>query len=214
MTPAQPLTTEQLVERAAALAVPGERRVLGITGPPGAGKSTLALALVGALGPQHAVVAGMDGFHLSNAVLERHGSRDRKGAIDTFDDAGYAGLLARLAEARPGDPPVYAPDFRRDLEEPVTAGVEVPSEVPLVVTEGNYLLARTGAWPRARAHLAEVWYLDVPEGLRLERLVARHHAFGKPLPQAREWAHGSDQRNADLVTDTRDDADLVVAWLG
>lgn len=205
-------TTAELVERARRFAMPGERRILGIVGPPGAGKSTLARAVVEALGPTLAVEVGMDGYHLSNAVLADLGRRERKGAIDTFDDAGYAALVTRLADARPGDPPVYAPVFRREIEEPVSAGVAVPSGVPLVVTEGNYLLAPTGSWPAARARMTEVWYLDVPDDVRLARLTARHHAFGKSLDDARAWASGSDQANAELIEATRAGADLVVGW--
>jgi pantothenate kinase len=204
------MSIRALIERARALAVPGRRTVLGITGPPGAGKSTLADAIVDALGPGLAVGVGMDGFHLSAEVLAAHGSADRKGAIDTFDDAGYAALVARLADARPGDPPVYAPVFRREIEEPVAAGVEVPADVPLVVTEGNYLLAAVGAWPAARDRMAEVWYVDVPDDVRLGRLVDRHHAFGKSAEEARRWARGSDEVNATVVRETRDAADLVV----
>ena len=211
MTPVA-ATTAELVARARRLAVPGERRVLGVVGPPGAGKSTLARAVVEALGPGLAAEVGMDGYHLSNAVLADLGRRDRKGAIDTFDDAGYAALVARLADARPGEPPVYAPVFRREIEEPVAAGVAVASDVPLVVTEGNYLLAPTGAWPRARGRMAEVWYLDVADDVRLARLEERHHAFGKSRADARRWAHGSDQVNAEAVADTRDAADVVVRW--
>ncbi|MCA5892302.1 nucleoside/nucleotide kinase family protein [Isoptericola sp. NEAU-Y5] len=205
---------EELVARARALAGGGERRVLGIVGAPGAGKSTLATTLADALGPDLAVVVGMDGFHLSDAVLARHGRRERKGAIDTFDDAGYAALVARLADARPGDPPVYAPEFRREIEEPVAAGVEVRADVPLVITEGNYLLAATGAWPAARARMAEVWFLDVPDGVRLARLEERHHAFGKSRADARRWARGPDQANAALIEATRGAADVVVRWAG
>lgn len=209
------LTTSELVERATELVaeafLAGETRILGITGPPGAGKSTLAAALLDGLGRGTAAVVGMDGFHLSNAVLEAHGSRDRKGAIDTFDDAGYAALIDRLADRRPGGPPVYAPEFRREIEEPIAAGTVVAS-APLVITEGNYLLAPSGAWPAARARMAQVWYLDLPDAERLRRLVARHHAFGKPLPDAEAWARGSDQHNAELIASTRDDADLIVEW--
>ncbi|GAB3086594.1 nucleoside/nucleotide kinase family protein [Isoptericola nanjingensis] len=205
-------TTAELVARARRLAVPGERRILGIVGAPGAGKSTLARAVVAGLGPALAVEVGMDGYHLSNAVLADLGRRERKGAIDTFDDAGYAALVARLADARPGDPPVFAPVFRREIEEPVAAGVAVASDVPLVVTEGNYLLAPTGAWPAARARMAEVWYLDAPDDVRLARLEERHHAFGKSRDDARRWARGSDQVNAELIRATRDRADVVVRW--
>jgi pantothenate kinase len=210
------LTTAELVGRAAGLAAEaahaGRARVLGITGPPGAGKSTLAAALVDGLAPGTAVVVGMDGFHLSNAVLEALGRRDRKGAVDTFDDAGYAALIRRLAGRRPGDPPVYAPEFRREIEEPIAAGTVVADE-PLVITEGNYLLAPGGAWPTARALMAEVWYVDLPDAERLPRLVARHQAFGKALPDAEAWAGGTDQRNADLIAATRDEADLIVEWV-
>jgi pantothenate kinase len=210
------LTANELIERAAGIAAEaartGRARVLGITGPPGAGKSTLASALVTALTPGTAVVVGMDGFHLSNAVLEARGSRDRKGAIDTFDDAGYAALIGRLADRRPGEPPVYAPEFRREIEEPIAAGIVVADEA-LVVTEGNYLLAPGGAWPAARARMAEVWYLDLPDAERLRRLVARHRVFGKPLPDAEAWANGTDQRNAELIATTRDAADLIVEWV-
>jgi pantothenate kinase len=210
------LTTSELVERAAAIAAKaaqdGRARVLGITGPPGAGKSTLATALVDALAPGTTVVVGMDGFHLSNAVLEARGSRDRKGAIDTFDDAGYAVLIDRLADRQPGEVPVYAPEFRRQIEEPIAAGAVVADE-PLVITEGNYLLASSGAWPAARARMTEVWYLDLPDAERLRRLVARHRAFGKPLPDAEAWAGGTDQRNAEVIATTRDAADLIVEWV-
>ncbi|GAA4724686.1 nucleoside/nucleotide kinase family protein [Isoptericola chiayiensis] len=202
--------TAGLVERARALATAGQRAILGIVGAPGSGKSTLAATLAEALGPDLAVVVGMDGFHLSDAVLAAHGSRDRKGAIDTFDDGGYAALIGRIADARPSDPPVYAPVFDRAIEEPVAAGVEVPSAVPLVITEGNYLLAACGSWPAARARMAEVWYVEVPDGVRLARLEARHRAFGKSPAEAARWARGSDQVNAELIESTRVAAGLVV----
>ncbi|QAY62731.1 nucleoside/nucleotide kinase family protein [Xylanimonas allomyrinae] len=204
------LATGALVERARRLAARPGRTILGITGPPGAGKSWLARAVVDALGPRLAVAAGMDGFHLSNDVLNALGRRQRKGAIDTFDDAGYASLITRLARQVPGDGVVYAPVFHREIEEPVAAGVGVDADVPLVVTEGNYLLATSGAWPLARAHMDEVWFLDPPDDLRMKRLVDRHHAFGKSRDEARAWASGTDQVNADLIARTRASADLVV----
>ncbi|MDQ3404315.1 MAG: nucleoside/nucleotide kinase family protein, partial [Actinomycetota bacterium] len=86
---------DDLVTRAAALAVPGGRAILGVCGGPGAGKSTLAARLVTALGDRAALV-GMDGFHLAHAELVRLGRAERKGAPDTFDADGFVDLLRRL----------------------------------------------------------------------------------------------------------------------
>jgi hypothetical protein len=67
----------------------------------------------------------MDGFHLSNAVLDRLGRRDRKGAIDTFDAAGYVEALRRVRAAY-ARVDVYVPAFDRGLDEPVAAGTSYP----------------------------------------------------------------------------------------
>lgn len=209
-------TLSELVERARGLAVPGERHILGIVGAPGAGKSTVAAHVVKALGPRLAVLVAMDGFHLANVVLESLGRRERKGAVDTFDAAGYANLLQRLhrsalAPGLPGSADiVYAPEFRREIEEDIGCAIPVPPSMPLVVTEGNYLLLDDGAWARARACLDEAWFLAPADDLRQQRLVLRHQAFGKSPDEARAWALGTDQRNAELIESTAGRADLIV----
>ncbi|MDF3299014.1 nucleoside/nucleotide kinase family protein [Streptomyces tropicalis] len=206
-----PLTFDDLLHRARGLARGGHRAVLGIAGSPGAGKSTLAGHLVRALngpGVPWAAHVPMDGFHLADAELVRLGRRDRKGAPDTFDAAGYAALLRRLREET--EETVYAPGFERVLEQPLAGAVPVPPSARLVVTEGNYLLLGTGAWARVRAALDEVWFCAPPERERIRRLVARHEEFGRTGEEARAWALGTDQRNADLIATTRSRADLVV----
>lgn len=204
----QARSLSELVDRARALIVPGERRILGVTGAPGAGKSTLAAALVDTLAPE-AILVGMDGFHLADAELDRLGRRDRKGAVDTFDAAGYVVLLRRLRD--PAEALVYAPEFRRAIEEPIAGAVPVPHAVPLVVTEGNYLLVADGPWSPVASLLDEAWYVEPPEQVRIERLVARHIAYGKAPDAARAWSLGTDQRNAELIAATRGRADLVVS---
>jgi len=198
--------TPELVARLEALLASGERRVLGIAGSPGAGKSTLASQVVAIVGPR-AVVVPMDGFHLAQTELDRLGRADRKGAPDTFDAAGFVALLTRL---RVEAGTVYAPEYRRDLRNPVAGAIAVPSDVPLVVTEGNYLLLDDHGFGPVAALLDESWFVAPDDEVRRARLVARHEAFGKTPEAARAWSHGPDENNARLVAATAVRADVVV----
>jgi pantothenate kinase len=192
--------------------VPGQRYLLGLAGAPGAGKSTVAQQLLDAL-PGRAVVVPMDGFHLANTELARLGRSARKGAPDTFDAAGYVALLARLRR-RVADEIVYAPAFRREIEEAVAGAIPVPPEVDLVITEGNYLLLGEGHWAGVRPQLNAVWYIDVDDELRRARLVARHMHYGRTAQQARDWVRDTDEPNAVLVQASRVRADVVVQLPG
>ncbi|GGJ84776.1 nucleoside/nucleotide kinase family protein [Streptomyces camponoticapitis] len=199
---------DALTSRARQLAATGRRRILGIAGAPGAGKSTLAAELVAGLGGS-AVLVPMDGFHLAQAELHRLGRADRKGAPDTFDAAGYAALLARLRAPAPGVV-VYAPAFDRALEEAVAGSVPVGPDVPLVITEGNYLLHDDGGWAAVRTFIDEAWFLELDPVVRVRRLVDRHVRFGKERPYAERWVRESDEANARLVARGAHRADLVI----
>ena len=136
------------------------------------------------------------------------GRRQRKGAIDTFDAYGYLAILRRIRTEL--DNPVYAPDFERVLEQPIAASIAIDPDVRLVITEGNYLLSATLPWPRIRELMAEVWYVELDDTVRRDRLVARHVAFGKSLPEARRWVTEVDEPNARQIASTRHLADLLV----
>ncbi|WP_036506576.1 nucleoside/nucleotide kinase family protein [Nocardioides sp. URHA0020] len=174
-------------------------RLLGITGAPGVGKSTVARLL-------GLPVVPMDGFHYADVELVRRGLRDRKGAPETFDAPGYAALLGRV---RAGEADVVAPMFERDLEQPIAGAVPVPPAGP-VVTEGNYLLLDQPRWRAVRRQLDVVWHLHLDDGVRRERLVARHVEFGKTPEEARAWVARVDEANAALVGAAAARADLVI----
>jgi pantothenate kinase len=197
-----------VLARGRRLAARQGRSLLGIAGPPGAGKSTLATMLADAIGEQARVI-GLDGFHLAQSQLVALGRRDRMGAIDTFDGAGFATLIRRLREQN-GDETVYAPEFRREFEESIAGAIAVEPDVRLVIVEGNYLLADAAPWDQLRGLFDEIWYCDHEQPDRVAALIARHRAFGKSQADAEAWAAGSDQRNAEAIQATRGHADIVV----
>ncbi|UED87293.1 nucleoside/nucleotide kinase family protein [Streptomyces profundus] len=203
------MDSTSLADDARALLPPVGRAVLGLAGPPGAGKSTLARSLVRALGGAAAYVP-LDGFHLSNAQLDRLGLRSRKGSEPSFDALGYAALLARLVAAV-GREVVYVPDFDRALDEPVAARHVVSPTAGLIVTEGNYLALDAPGWRSARAHIDELWYVETPAAVCDARLVARHRRHGRDAAAARAWVDDNDRLNAELVAASRGRCDRVVS---
>ncbi|GAB3445650.1 nucleoside/nucleotide kinase family protein [Streptomonospora sediminis] len=204
---------EELAAEARTMAArSASRAVLGLAGPPGAGKSALARYLVdqvrNGLGPSSAAYLPMDGFHLSNAQLERLGRRDRKGAPDTFDVRGYLAMLRRLHTV--GDAPVYAPDFDRTLDEPIAARQAIEPGVRLVVTEGNYLAEDAPLWREVRALLDDLWYVEADDTTREARLVDRQMAGGRSRGDAEAWVQRSDRANSEIVKASRANCSRIV----
>ena len=193
-----------------ALLQAGGRRLLGLVGAPGAGKSTLANALAQQW-PAQIQVVPMDGFHLANATLTQLGRRQRKGAPDTFDADGFVALLKRL-RTQSADEVVYAPNFERTLEEPVAGAIAIQAATPLVVVEGNYLLLREHPWNQVQALLDEVWFVDIAQDTRVSRLVQRHQQFGRSAQAAADWVRDTDEPNARRIEAEKSKADVLFRW--
>jgi pantothenate kinase len=196
----------ELVRRAERLVAQHRRTLLAITGPPGVGKSTLASEVVRHFGDRARLVE-MDGFHLPQTRLAELGRLGRMGAIDTFDADGFVTLIRSLR--RPGEKTIYAPEFRREIGESIEAARAVEPKVQLVVVEGNYLLVPDSPWGELRDLFDEVWYCERDESARVASLIDRHRTYGKSADEARRWAIGTDQRNAELIEATRTHADVI-----
>lgn len=216
ITPTRPVmeALDELSTLAASLAADaaGSRLLLGITGSPGSGKTTLAKALVEHLNrARHGIAAylPMDGFHLANANLDDLGRHDRKGAIDTFDGWGFVALLERL-RLETGHA-IYAPSFKRSIDEGIAGDITIPADASIIVVEGNYLLVDQEPWNKVKDILDASWFCTTPADEREARLIDRHVRHGRSIEAAIKWARVVDGANANLIETTIDRADLVVS---
>ncbi|HVY50263.1 MAG TPA: nucleoside/nucleotide kinase family protein [Devosia sp.] len=205
LTPDEALTRLRS-EAEALLAKPG-RRVLGIAGGPGVGKSTLAQELVKALGPIAAYVP-MDGFHMKHAKLEALGIAADKGMPHTFEGAAFADFLARLKDATQD---MRGPGYSRKIEDVVENAFTVPSTTRLLVVEGNYLLLATAPWWRVKPLLDRAVFIEVPREKVRARLMKRHAEEGL-FTEERNRAHVErvDLSNYDTVMRSKPRADIAI----
>lgn len=199
------MTPTQLAEIIRLRAAGQGRFLVALAGPPAAGKSTLAEALVAALGAGAKAVP-MDGFHYDDAVLIARGARGRKGAPDTFDVQGFLHLLRRLrTEAE-----VAIPLFDRSLEISRAGADIVGPEDRILVVEGNYLLFNAAPWHEARALFDLTVWIDVPEPELERRLLARWAHYGKSAEAARDWIDSNDMPNIRRVIAGSGAADMTL----
>jgi pantothenate kinase len=202
------LTRDSALERASMLENSSERFILGIVGKPGVGKSTFTDFLREHLSQDLLAILPMDGFHMSNEELLELGRRDRKGAPDTFDVASFTQTLAAIKESNGAD--IRFPIFKREIEASIPDAGVIPAQAKLVIVEGNYLLHDQSGWEQVGSYLDEAWYLQVDNELRMQRLIARHIAFGKSPEDAKDWSEGTDEANARVIDKSESKADFVV----
>lgn len=197
-----------LADRIHALRSGRDRIVVGIAGAPGSGKSTLAAEVCRRLNVQKcpALVVPMDGFHLDNDILNARGLLGRKGAPETFDVLGFVHLIMRLK----ANDHVIAPIFDRARDIAIAGAIDVPSDVPVVIVEGNYLMFDEPIWNA----LAEMWDLtvrmDVPITEIRARLIQRWLNQNLSRAAATRRAESNDIPNAKRIIDRALDCDITV----
>nr|CAB3462545.1 unnamed protein product [Digitaria exilis] len=171
--------------------------IVGLAGPPGAGKSTVASEVVRrvnmlwsdkhskhsrALLPNEEIAAmlPMDGFHLYRAQLD----------------------------AMEGS--VYAPSFDHGVGDPVENDIFVKPQHKIVIVEGNYLLLEEDIWRDIKDLFDEKWFIDIDIDVSMQRVLKRHIATGKE-PDVAAWRISyNDRPNAELIMESKKNADLVI----
>lgn len=184
-----------------------DRFIVAIAGPPGAGKSTLSEELRRLMPEGSSIVVPMDGFHFDDIVLERRSLRNRKGAPETFDFAGFETLIKRI---RSGEKDIAIPVFDRSMELSRAAADIVDSQARFILVEGNYLLLDEDPWRRLAPLFDFSIFINVPRPRLEQRLMQRWLGFGRSEADSRAWVESNDLPNVDRVLNARREASLVI----
>lgn len=189
-----------------------KRILLGITGVPGAGKSTLAELLMQnintALNEERAIVIPMDGYHYHNDILIEKGLLPLKGIPQTFDAQRFVNLIQEIASEKMEK--LYCPSYDRALHNPVEDSIVIENRHKIVIVEGNYLLFDTDPWKKLADLFTESWFIETPLTTTQERLIERHMRTGRSLEEALSKISSTDAPNAELIMQTRHRATKVI----
>ncbi|KAA8917452.1 hypothetical protein TRICI_000401 [Trichomonascus ciferrii] len=191
---------------------PQERIVIGVTGGPGSGKTTLANAVASMLNEAEAgegefpfaCVVPMDGFHLTRNQLDQMDdpaeAHKRRGAPWTFDANGAVSMVKRLKQQK-SDEIINVPTFDHEEKDPVLNGLKVYGSTPVVIVEGNYLQLNVKPWCEIGNYLDDKWFINVDLNLARMRIAKRHVRAGisHTLDEALDRVEKNDLLNARLI---------------
>ncbi|GMN48898.1 hypothetical protein TIFTF001_018075 [Ficus carica] len=215
-----------LLPSAAAAANPDFKYIVGLAGPPGSGKTTLASEVVQRLNklwPQKAssldsqvkplnvaTVLPMDGFHLYRSQLDAmedpEEAHARRGAPWTFNPE----LLLTCLRTLRSQGSVSVPSFDHGVGDPVEDDVFVSLQHKVVIVEGNYLFLEDGAWKEISTIFDEKWFIEIDIDKAMQRVLKRHISTGKPPDVAKWRIEYNDRPNAELIMKSKRKADLVI----
>ncbi|RRT67054.1 hypothetical protein B296_00032514 [Ensete ventricosum] len=216
---------ERLLSSVARVQDINSKYIVGLAGPPGAGKTTLSSEVVHRLNYlwsqkvtgktsvsplEFAIVLPMDGFHLYRSQLDAMENPEeahaRRGAPWTFNPE----LLLKCLHSLRNKGSTYAPSFDHGVGDPVEDDVFVSSEHKVVIVEGNYLFLEEGIWQDICSIFDEKWFLDIDINIAMERVLKRHISTGKEPDVAKWRIEYNDRPNAEIIMGSKKNADLVI----
>ncbi|KAI4341761.1 hypothetical protein MLD38_026445 [Melastoma candidum] len=217
---------ERLISNAVVATSLQSKYIVGLAGPPGSGKSTIASEVVrrvNKLWPRSphpfdseaclsdvATILPMDGFHLYRCQLDSMENPEeahaRRGAPWTFDPKRMLICIKKLKN----EGSVYAPSFDHGAGDPLEDDIVVSLQHKVVVVEGNYIFLDEGDWLEISSLFDEKWFIDVDIDKAMQRVLKRHILTGKP-PEVAQWrVEYNDRPNAELIMESKKNADLIV----
>ncbi|SPO23552.1 related to YFH7 - putative kinase [Ustilago trichophora] len=190
---------------------PTKRLLVGVSGIPGSGKSSLATRLVSALNALSpssssdiAIYVGMDGWHYPRSVLSTlpnpQEAFDRRGSEWTFDSKRFADFVVKVKN-NATSPKLTAPSFDHAQKDPLEDDVAVLPSHRVVVFEGLYCNCDVGEWKRAATEFDARLVFEIEKEEAKKRLVARHVKTGVARDEAEAtWrADNNDLPNGDWL---------------
>ncbi len=178
--------------------------IIGICGGTGSGKTTIARAIVEAVGAENVVLVEQDSYYRDLADMpldERHQANfDHPDSIDSNMMVNH---ILRLKQGLPAEMPLY--DFKTHTR---TTNIEIIEPKPVVIVEGILIFAES----RVLDLLDVRVFVDTPDDVRLIRRLKRDHA-----ERGRTYEHTMDQymrtirpMHFEFVEPSKRHADIII----